>query len=171
MLEWLQSNVGSLVAVSALFVAMHQGYVNRTHARKSVRPHLTFEIQTQNIHPQIQVYLQNDGLGPAIFHSFSVQFDGIDRTNGDVVRENVWREIGLELPLQIQWGGGAAVAPGQALSANSSRTMILYCLTNEGETAPNFDTSYVHRQMRRIRIFLKYQSIYGESFVAQFPHA
>jgi hypothetical protein len=170
-LDWVGGNAGTLIALAALFVAMHQGYINRVHARKSVRPHLSFELQTQNTYPQIQIFLKNDGIGPAFIKSFSVRLDGVEYITGESPHENLWREVGAELSLPIRWGGGTELEPGEAMKPSSYRSVTLFCLTAEGEVASDFDNSLVTHEMRRIEITLEYESIYSERFTAQFPHA
>lgn len=70
--DWI-SIAAVVIALSAMGVAIWQGYLSRKHNILSVRPRLQVHLDTRN---GIVLTLQNQGLGPAIVKGFSITYGG-----------------------------------------------------------------------------------------------
>ena len=63
-----------IIALSALFVAVLQGYLARKHNRLSVKPHLEV-IRNSFPSEPVSIVLKNHGTGPAIIKKIRVYVD------------------------------------------------------------------------------------------------
>ncbi|MEO9523585.1 hypothetical protein [Marinobacter alexandrii] len=75
--DWI-SIASVVIALSAMGVAIWQGYVSRKHNILSVRPRLQVHLDGRN---GIVLTLQNHGLGPAIVKGFSIKYAGEEIVN------------------------------------------------------------------------------------------
>src|SRR3989338_4510805 len=66
----------AVVAVCALGLTVWQAAITRRHNRLSVTPHLTTWTQFEQATGRYSIEILNNGIGPALIKSFSVQVDG-----------------------------------------------------------------------------------------------
>ncbi len=77
-MEIIVSTASVVIALCALIFTAWQFYLQRTHNRISVRPHLSMFTTTErhNNEAKLQVLLVNNGLGPAFINHFKVYHNG-----------------------------------------------------------------------------------------------
>jgi hypothetical protein len=160
-LDFVGDNAEALIALSALGLAIWQGIVQRLHNRLSVKPHLMFDRITQNHSPQIQIFLTNKGIGPAVITKFLISLDGKEV---DVSPQSVWNNILGQLQILAVWGGGKIYFAGEAISAGGNEK-IFAMKTTHAETDPGFSTDDAFKELDRLQIEVKYESIYGDKFI------
>ena len=166
---WVQA-VGS---VAAIFVAIGVAWWQARQARKqqrtqwlqeqehrkiAVRPHLTIEEFTQRGDPQLQIFLRNTGVGPAIISKFVVKIGGRPLY---FERATFWQQFvrALGLPPGVN-SGGTVLADGQAIPSASERTLLRYRPADLRQV----DNKVLIDALVRVDYEIEYKSIYGEEF-------
>ena len=166
-LNVLGDNVEALIALSALGLAIWQGMTQRQHNRLSVKPHLVFERVVNNNSPQLQIFLTNTGVGPAIIKHFFVSLDGV---TVDFPMEKIWLKIAENLNISGIWGGGKSFQPGDAIEAGGKNRIFALKTTND-EMDPSFISEVAYKELDRIQIEVEYESVYGVEFVEKLNKA
>ena len=111
-----------MIATITLGVTLWQIFVMRRHNRLSVRPYLTFWKWHDGTNNTYSLYLQNNGIGPAIITSFSVDVDKkrIDG-RGDKALEKAAMILFNDPNVLIE---RAYVSAGYSMAANEKRRLI-----------------------------------------------
>jgi hypothetical protein len=149
------------VAVAALVVSIWQGFVSRAHNRRSVTPHLRFDVGIIDKKPTLT--LSNVGVGPAIVRGFECHLAG--------------------RPLAGSWYTQLRTV-ADALLTKGSHNHVYYPYRGDavavGEHIPiiffEFDVydEAVAQQVRDAlcysRFIVYYESIYDEGFVLDGPN-
>lgn len=74
-METVVSISSAVIALCALAVSIWQGILTRQHQRKSVTPLLSLSHNALN-YESIEICIQNNGLGPAIFTNYAISING-----------------------------------------------------------------------------------------------
>lgn len=147
------------IALSALGVAIWQGYLMRKHNRLSLRPHLTFKQMLSEANPQFSLELQNNGLGPAIIKRFQVLLDKEQKEHFEALG---WLAL-LDLIGLKGRAVGAFCDSEEFLAAGQSLQLIKY------ESLPSpMSTRELQQALKRIDVHIEYQSVYGDKYRVRF---
>lgn len=143
--EKIQSLIAILIALMALFISLWQGFEQRRHNRYSVRPLLTYDINSYNLTKSIR--LSNDGLGPALIKRFVLEIDGekLDAEDG-----NPWKQVVEKRGLQGKFSEMYYFSEGTTMKADRSMNLFTWKLDSV--------------QQLDISILIEYNSIYEEEF-------
>jgi len=154
----------TIISISAIFVAcvavgisIWQGFETRRHNKLSVKPYLVIRTSTSKSGLSMGVWVENDGLGPALIKDFIVYFDGQPtRIDNREAAEKVYR------PAQIYEKGIKFWSPMKStvLKRDGRTDVISYpkaIWTPEGIEMFAERLSHLHFK------FI-YESIYGEKF-------
>lgn len=168
--HWLDF-LAFVTASSALFVSAYSAYQTRLHNRLSVVPHLAitaygpFRSFTADSDPKLELWLVNNGAGVAVIESISVT---TDMTTATDLRE-VYRVMGLSKSKYFQWWNYSTpyyVRAGDRLDLFSVDQAKLALLSPEARAAELQDLA---ERTKRLKIVLKYKSIYDEPATATWP--
>lgn len=147
------------IALTALVVAIWQGYLMRRHNRLSLRPHLAFRQMISKSNPQFTLELLNNGIGPAIITNFQVLLDGS--------REEYFEAQGWMAILDLAGLKGKAlcgvIEADEFLAAGQSLQIVKY----ESQPTP-IGIRDLRKALRRIEVHIEYQSVYGDRYSAHF---
>lgn len=146
------------IAAFALLVTLWQLSVIRKHNKLSVRPYLTFWESHDGATNAYSLYLQNNGIGPAIITSFSVYVDHkrIDG-RGDKALEKAAFVLFKNSNVLVE---RAYVNQGYSMAANEKRRLIQL---NLKAITPPLTMTDLEQVRDRVRIVIEYNSIYDES--------
>lgn len=147
----------SFIALTALVVSIWQGIEMRKHNRLSVKPLFTFTrnfnkttiIQGTDTIPAnlFQLYLSNNGTGPGIISEFKVYYkDQIV----DKYSLSLWNQIFEKSPGLVQVNQGAWYDPGDVVSVGERKSIVR--------------VSWIDSDLKNIRVYIKYHSIYEEEY-------
>lgn len=148
-----------VIALVALCVSVWSGFQNRKHNRLSVRPRLRLDRFTYTDRP-VQIIVKNNGTGLAIIRSFVVKLD-----NKEVSSDSDPPAAAAVMSLGVQEKLGDiesyTLSLNDTLAAGEQITLI---------AMPNFPNntearSKLRNALSRIDFIIKYESIYGETFV------
>jgi len=148
-----------IIAVAALWVAVWQGCETRRHNRLSVKPHLTFLYKKAKGSDFIGLFLFNKGVGPAIVDSFEIYVD-----NESIAEEGYggWKTAIARVGLNEDWIYYYAIRPNNAIEQGEEQVLLGISRSNQ---TPELLEKF-HKAYSRIRINIKYKSIYEDSFEA-----
>ncbi|MET0013052.1 MAG: hypothetical protein ABW088_05310 [Sedimenticola sp.] len=154
--------VSEIIALCAFGIAVWQGYVIRAHNKISVRPHIIVEPIVQWNEPQVQILLENVGIGPAMIKSYKVLLDGeeVDLSVKTALTNMI---SALDIP-EISYGGGKVLSNNDAIRQGKTETAL--SITTKEEYDDKFDNSGAHKELERVQILIEYESLYGKSFSA-----
>lgn len=144
------------IAAFALSVTVWQLSVIRKHNKLSVRPYLAFWEWHDGATNAYSLYLQNNGIGPAIITSFSVYVDHkrIDG-RGDKALEKAAFVLFKNSNLLVE---RAYVHKGYSMAANEKRRLIQL---NLKAVTPPLTMADLEQAQNRVRIVIDYKSIYA----------
>ena len=143
------------VAVVALFVAIWQAHAIRVHNRLSVKPHLGFIRDVNDINKEGKLIIENKGFGPAIIKGFEVQVDGKEISQHDI---NTLSQKVHEFDQNFKVRFFSELGVDQAIGAGEHRELLI--IRTDKIQAPDI----IFKALCRINIVIKYESIYGEPF-------
>jgi hypothetical protein len=153
-------NAAELIALSALILAIWQGYVARLHNKLTVQPHLILETLIQWDEPQLSIFLENVGIGPAIIENYYVYIDGVSQ---DTSKKSLLQEVAQKLNIpNRKYGGGKLYMPDEAVTSGS-KELIFKVVTKEGRDEA-FTNIIAQEEIERLQIIIKYKSLYGKTF-------
>ncbi len=147
------------IALCALGLSVWQGYQARKHNRLAVRPHLTTWSHSDVEERCYAVEVMNNGIGPALIESFSVQVDGTAIPGEETEAVNqamkiVFRSFNYRVHV-------AQLAKGYSMPQNERRVLVSLRFVG-----PEFPTDkLVERAFERCDLEIKYKSFYEEQFV------
>jgi hypothetical protein len=148
----------TVIALSALGLAIWQGYVTHRHDRLSVRPHLTAPVSTNVKDGIARLEVVNNGLGPATILAFEVLLDG------KAVEPRTWNKAETmvrALFSSTKWDGTfGELGPGYLMPAGQ-RFTILEC--RFGPMSPE-EMRKIETTFNRSNLVVEYESLYGERF-------
>ena len=143
-----------VIALSALGLAIFEGYQTRKHNRVSVRPKIHIKFTTEN--GIFTLSLINGGLGPA--NLYEIQFvektpDGT--TNIENIEDHV-RACGAKLTLDASIKPGSQI--GMPLSPGEARAILAVELPDDDPQ------NSVRDSVSKIHVKIKYLDIYDQKF-------
>ena len=154
-----------IVAVIALIVSIKSSSSQRNHDRLSVKPVLAFTF-VKNPNPKHHSYhsigllLSNKGIGPAIIKEIIVE---LNNTDINVCKLNSWvnveEKLGIEGLAQYFY-----YESGDPVKVDEKQYLI--ALRTDYETPPN--RVRLLQALKRIKICVRYESIYQESFTLKY---
>ncbi|WP_420555199.1 hypothetical protein [Neptuniibacter marinus] len=161
---WLGENVAAIIAASAMGATLWQGYIARKHNRLSVKPHLVVHSTLSLQSPQIAFAISNDGLGPAIFQSYTLSIYDTELTPDDTIEEitRIIQGYGHSSATSITlrgWHAGESYKQGAYKEA-------FEVYGDFGTDKAQLDD--VRKLLKNITIKINYSSIYGEEFKLTF---
>lgn len=150
--------LATAIALAALSVTVWQLSVIRKHNKLSVRPYLAFWEWHDGADNTYSLYLQNNGIGPAIITSFSVYVDHkrIDG-RGDIALGKAAFVLFKNSNVLVE---RAYVHKGYSMAANETRRLIQL---NLKAVTPPLTMTDLEQVRDRVRIVIEYNSIYDES--------
>ncbi|MFC1651236.1 hypothetical protein ACFL2X_06665 [Candidatus Latescibacterota bacterium] len=153
-----QETIVAVIAILALVVTLQQLKVQRKHNRLSVRPNLVFNSMTQYDSPQITIEISNKGLGPAIIKEVTYFVDDkqYDTTMRDVYK---WKDILKKVDINVVRVIEQNLYRESVSAGESIQIVIAY---TAGSQQVKIEA------INRINIFVRYESIYKESFEVSF---
>ena len=89
-LQKISSTTPIIISVLALLTAIAAQWQTIRHDRLSVKPHLAFLLEDNFQAPNVGLFIENDGLGPARIERFAIYFDGraVNPTQMDSIYEH-----------------------------------------------------------------------------------
>ena len=147
------------IAVIALLVAVWQGCETRHHNRLSVKPQLTFLYKTAKGSDFVGWHLFNKGVGPATIESFEIYVDN-EPTSEDGY--GGWKTVISRVGLNEDWVYYYAIRPNNAMEKGEEQVHLGVSRSNQ--TPERLEM--FHKACSRIRINIRYKSIYEDSFEA-----
>jgi hypothetical protein len=158
-----------VIALSAIGVTVWQGVEQRSHNRLSVKPALIFDTDEIADGTKVAITLKNSGTGPAIIKQFVIHVDDTPMPEKD---NGMWiaaeKLLNLSDP-KFKYHDYHYVS-GDVISINENQVII----GMERETyykLSDSDKVFWKQAIPRIKILVKYTSIYDEEFNAIYPGA
>lgn len=153
-----------IVAACALAISIWQGVVARTHARRSVRPHLVWcenKVATDR-GVGFTVSISNYGIGPAVIQDRYFVVSGTrfspSAADADTVEELVRHVLQDKLPFRLL----VHVLPGmKSAIPQGGKQVIAKLFFPEGHDGTIKTVRYY---LQEVEFVVEYSSIYGEKF-------
>jgi len=147
----------AVIALSALGLTVWQAVTARRHNRLSVTPHLTTWSHLDRGNNLYQIDLLNNGIGPALIKHFLIQVDG--KSISGEASEPIEKALKILFPQYLYQSYQSYVTNGYMMSEKEARPLVRvqFC----GERLPTSEE--VDHAIKRVRLVIKYESIYGES--------
>lgn len=148
----------AVIALCALFLAIWQGYQARKYNRISVTPHLTTWTHSDEKKNLYVIEVINNGIGPAVIQNFRMYVDGqlIQGEDSELVK----KALKILFPNTNYNSHQSYFAKGYVMAEKEKRPLVAVAF--HGENVPSPET--VDHAMKRSRLVLEYQSMYGQSF-------
>ncbi len=136
-----------IVSVTAVAVGVYEAWLQRTHDRAEVWPHL--EVSTWIGDSAVTLRLDNTGIGPGVVHYVDVRVDGQSRRN---------------------WEQALTALYGQKPPPHSSATVLEHALRpGDQSTLVQLPTKSVppafYPWIGRVRVAVCYSSVFGDSWM------
>lgn len=154
--DWLGSNVQSIVAILALFVAVWAGYLSRRHNRLSVRPELMQYSDASEEDLVFRLGVRNSGLGPARILSFGITCKGqpIKGTGLNAIRDVIGKLVS-DVDHQITVD---PVHPRYVMPKDEKHDVLVICLRDISQSK----VREVFARLRDLDVAIEFESLYGE---------
>ena len=136
-----------IVSVSAVVVGIYEAELQRAHDRAEVWPRI--EVSTYTMPKGAALYLDNNGIGPAIIKSVSVRVDGRARTSWPDALEAL-------LAHKVSMFESSSVVE-RAIRAGERVTMV--AISASDVPTPFWPT------VARVSVSVCYASVYGEQWM------
>ena len=144
-----------VIALCALSTAIWQGVIVRKHNKLTVKPILNCHVEISKHCKKVGIYFSNDGIGPAIITSATVERDGKKFNLNDYDFLSLFPEI-----LNSNFHFNLMGIPGVILPSHSQ----WLCSTSKHLN----DASCIEQlipALSGVSIEVKYESIYGDKFI------
>ncbi len=161
--SFLGNNAAEIIALSALFLALYQAQSTKHHNKLSVRPNLNFHLVVQQDNPQVAINLDNEGVGPAVIGAFVVTFDNEEQ---DTSESGFFRKLCGKFNIPAKSAGGSVLSKTSYIPAGDGREIFRAVTKDEKDL--NFDHDNTYKELKRLKISVNYESIYGEKYLANF---
>ncbi len=149
---WI-ATCATFIALCALFVSVWEGVQTRRHNKLSTNPNLGIRVSISQNHASMGVFIENNGLGPAILEKLVVYID-----NQPTTMENVMGIFDSKVTLLTHLNQ-LTVKEGQRLELISYPKKTW---TPEG-------IKQFSKQLARLYFKIFYKSIYQERFETSIP--
>ncbi|PTU65137.1 hypothetical protein DB032_09450 [Chromobacterium sp. Panama] len=159
-LDIVKANGGTVVAILAMIATGWQAWLTRRHNKLSVRPALAGWEELEEEELCYAFSLSNNGIGPAFIKSFLIFVDGkqVEGTGSTLVQKVSQL---LFQGMSPRLGPWSVLVPGYYMRADEKMPIVTVTFRTE-------HSSVFHEVLRsarqRVRIIIKYESMYGESF-------
>ncbi len=161
--QFLLTIAASVMAIAALFTAVVHARSLRQHHRLTVVPHLYLHRELSMDRPNILITLSNTGLGPAVLDSYSVY---VDKDVTPIRAATDWYPVMASLGIQFENVNAAVLEEGDMIGAGQQLPLLTVDLS-AGEN--NFHE--LQKLVGRIRIKMKYASVYGDRYDTLLVHS
>ena len=159
---WFSSHATEIIALCALFLTAYQVTAIRKHNKLSVQPHLT----TLTIHRDVDmenkkvlIELRNNGLGPAVIKSFSVEYGNKTYQFKDASEANsTYQDILGFKPANLF---STVLTKGHAMAQDEKEVIMEFDYPVASVNC--FDG--INHMLQNSSLRIEYESIYGEQFV------
>ncbi len=141
-LETISHYAVILIAVLAFALSIFQTQIQHNHNKLSIKPILNSTIEQNDSIMEAQII--NKGVGPAIIKEATFIYNG--KTYSNI--EELLRESGL-IKLRI---GGYTLNEDAVISAGENRLLV----------------KLKGREIKHVKVFIRYESIYGDSYNLNF---
>lgn len=149
-----------VIAIASIVVTVWQGMESRRHNRLSVRPKL--EIIFESGHDSFGYVLMNNGLGPATITGKELFIDGKQMQEaGFSGYDELLEKLGMK-NRKVTYTG---IYPGKTIKTNERQDIFRFYRTEKDDLETLLPKIY-----SRVKIEIKYQSMYGEPFFCKFPN-
>ncbi len=158
--DWVEDHAAAIIALCALFLTIYQARLTRRHNRLSVRPLLTsYTGEVSSSNAQITFSLTNSGLGPALIDAFEVTLDGapVNIRATEQLNGTLAQLLGRP-PKSFSVGH---LGPSSTLRKDETRE--LFNIQFPVLTPAEFEA--LSGRLNRIRLVVKYHSLYNEPYV------
>lgn len=155
MLEFLRSNAGVVIAVSALALTIIQAQITRRHHRLTVRPHLTsFTFTNKSPGKGVLVYkLLNKGIGPAFIKRFAIYLDNKAIASVEIALTELLS--GHKFDHKV-----TTLSTDYAMSPGEEKDLLAIVI----QLKENVQLEQIEKQLNRLDLVVEYQSAYKEPF-------
>jgi hypothetical protein len=155
----IKSNFEAIIALSAFIVAAYQTYSIHKNQKISIKPLLTFKRQIHNTidTTTLTVYVENNGLGPAIIESFKFYHHNAILNDN---HEDIYLYIDsvlVKIHSSIKLISLGSMNKGSVLLPQNKLTLI--CVSMPKELEKQFDEGLV-----KFDLMITYKSLYDEKF-------
>jgi hypothetical protein len=155
----LSKNASNVIALSALGATFLQAYISRQHNKLSVKPHINLNFDNSSCGAEFNLYIQNNGVGPALITNFQVFIDEKKVEIGDTEEaiETIARRLFPEFNCKLVKG---VLNEKDMLAVNEKFTVFRFVFIS-----PDYPTfSNIDDAKNRVKVNIKYESIYKEKF-------
>ena len=151
-----ESRAAIIVAICAVAISVWQGYETRKHNRLSTKPIILYEWEVKE-GQKSGIYIQNNGLGPAILTDIEFSYAGKiiqrkDNSKWAIVSKKINRNGGKVI--FNYFNPGAAFIPGQ-------KFFFFFVKNYDSKNPKELGDMY-----SKLGITLSYCSVYGDCFTA-----
>jgi len=147
------------VALAALFVSIRNVRAMRIHNELSVKPLLSIFTKISPSAPQLEIFIRNNGLGPAIINKVYVFIDDKKQTFEKAIH---WKNIVGKI-----WDFDGMIT-GYAIQSKATEAL---CSNKELRLLSIKDDTQIYvaqelaKKLTRLQIEVYYESMYGKQFI------
>ena len=156
-IEIIISIATSIIAITAVAVAVWQGVLTRRHNKLSVRPILNFKIGSSKALDFVGIRLVNDGFGPAIVESINL-FIGNEFVGKS--KYDVWVTILRKLNISKSPFLFNSISEKHPISSGQSLNLIYL----DSARITEQDIQHFKLLKKMLKVSVNYKSIYEEPF-------
>lgn len=149
----------AVIALCALGLTIWQAEIARRHNRLSVTPHLTTWAHSEQATGRHSIEILNNGIGPALIKSFSVEVDG--QPIGGEGSEPIEKALEILFPQYGYVSYQSYMARGYMMSPKEARSLVTIQFL--GASLPREEE--VNHVLKRARLLIDYESIYGDKYL------
>lgn len=139
----------------ALIATIWHSYKVRQHFKLTVRPLLNIDYTTYSSDDKRGIYLENNGVGPAIVKNFFVYLDDELIINGN---NGSWWDITVKLEIDTEFVQVFKFRANDSIASNCRQYLYYF----EGANKVHTSYSGFNHSLKRIKIEVEYESIYKE---------
>ncbi len=156
--EALAGFSSAVIALCALFLTVWQTHTTQKHNMLSVTPHLTTWTNMDLAKNTYAIELLNNGIGPALIKSFTIEVDG-QAITGDGTTP-IEKALAALFPQYEYQSWQSFISKGYMMSAKETRNLLtVQFLGGRAPTPEEIDNA-----AKRFRVVINYESIYQKAF-------
>lgn len=152
-LQVITSISAIVIAIAALFLTIWQSWMMRKHNYNSVKPLLSFERYLSPMHGGFGIYLNNNGLGPAIVINQKLLVDGKEI---EKLEDNPWYYAAKSLDIDYTFVQLGFYDRNTVIAAGERKALVTI-----DENASKEQKEHFKKAIPRIGIEIRYKSIYA----------
>lgn len=139
----------------ALSATIWHSYKVRKHFKLTVRPLLNIDYSTFSTLDKRGIYIENNGVGPAIIKNFLVYLDDELIINN---KDGSWWEITSKLDIDTEFINVFKYRLNDSIASNHRQ--YLYFFEGASKDSPSYYGFY--NSLKKIKVEVEYESIYKE---------